>query len=351
MQTIPEKIDLDGIRMFFILGRPRSGTTLLRTLFEAHLNTITAPECGFIINMEPKYGKVTHWTKEVLVSFYDDLMLNPKIGNWELDRDKTIESLLLYQGENSFQNICKVIFLNYKSVFASENVKWIADKNPTYATYASRLMKIFPDAVFLHITRDPRDNIVSIKTFEFEAPIAALLAYRWRNSSIKLFKLRKKYPKKFFHIRYEDLATEPSKYTQMMCNYLDIPFREDVFDYYKKADERLKGKVEPADLKFHKGLLNPINTNRLGLWETKLTDKEVRYAETVIGKWMEMYGYERKYKRFDLWLWLKALPWMLYGRSLYIVRDIFDIMPYSVQIKLKNKGPLLAGFVGKMVKK
>jgi len=109
--------------------------------------------------------------------------------------------------------------------------------------------------------------------------------------------------------------------------------------------------VEPADLKFHKGLLNPINTNRLGLWETKLTDKEVRYAETVIGKWMEMYGYERKYKRFDLWLWLKALPWMLYGRSLYIVRDIFDIMPYSVQIKLKNKGPLLAGFVGKMVKK
>ena len=339
------------MQMFFILGRPRSGTTLLRTLFEAHPNIITAPECSFIINMEPKYGKIKFWTKELLISFYNDLQLNPKIRNWDLNKETTIESLMQCEGENTFQNICKVIYLNYNSVYANEEVLWIADKNPVYATYATRLMKIFPEAVFLHITRDPRDNILSIKTFEFEAPIAALLAFRWRNSSSKLFRLRIKYPKKFFLIRYEDLASEPEKYFGLMCNFLQIPFHQEVFEFYKKADERIMGKVEVGAMKFHKGLLSPINTGKLGLWKTKLPDSDVRIAETVIGKWMDQFGYERKYKKFDLVIWLKAIPWMIYARILYLVRDFFDLLPYDMQIRVKNKGPLLARFASKIVKK
>lgn len=351
---MPISIDykhLNDIPFFFVLGRPRSGTTLLRTLFEAHPNIATAPECSFIINMEPKYGKIRHWTKELLRSFYDDLQMNPKIRNWDLDRETTLKSLMHCEGKNTFQNICKVIFLNYKSVFATGEVLWIADKNPVYATYAKRLMKIFPEAVFLHITRDPRDNIFSIKTFEFEAPIAALLAYRWRNSSEKLFKLRKKFPKKFFLIRYEDLASEPAKYFQLMCDFLKIPFHQEVFEYYKKADEVLKGKFELSDIKFHKGLLLPINTGKLGLWKTKLSDKEVSVVETVIGKLMERYGYDRKYKKFNLGIWLKAIPWIIYGRILYVVRDIIDILPYNTQIKFKNHGPMLARFASKFAKK
>jgi hypothetical protein len=351
MPVIIDYNRLNDIPFFFVLGRPRSGTTLLRTLFEAHPNIATAPECSFIINMEPKYGKIKNWTKEILESFYNDLQMNPKIRNWDLDRETTLKSLMHLAGKNSFQNVCKVIYLNYNSVFASENVLWIADKNPVYATYAKRLMKIFPEAVFLHITRDPRDNILSIKTFEFEAPIAALLAFRWRNSSSKLFKLRKKYPEKYFLIRYEDLATEPTKYFGLMCDFLKIPFYQQVFEFYKKADERIKGKVEAGAMKFHQGLLSPINTGKLGLWKTKLPDKDVRTAETIIGKWMERYGYEKKYPKFDIGIWLKAIPWMIYARILYFIRDFFDILPYNLQIKVKNKGPLLARFAGKFIKK
>ncbi len=351
MQSITDSKKIASLPMFFILGRPRSGTTLLRTLFEAHPNIITAPECSFIINMEPKYGKIRFWTKELLTSFYDDLQMNPKIRNWDLDRESTLECLMQFVGKNSFQTICKVIYLNYNSVFESEEVRWIADKNPVYATYAKRLMKIFPEAVFLHITRDPRDNMLSIMTFEFEAPIPALLAFRWLNSSTKLFRLRKKFPERFFLIRYEDLASEPAKYFQLLCDFLKIPFHQEVFEFYKKADERIKGKIEVGAMKFHKGLLSPINTSKLGYWKTNLPDKDVRIAETVIGKWMEHYGYERKYKKFSLGIWLKAIPWMIYARILYLVRDFFDILPYNMQIKVKNKGPLLARFAGKIAKR
>ncbi len=255
------------------------------------------------------------------------------------------------EGENTFQNICKVIYLNYVSVFGNEEIVWIADKNPVYATYAKKLMKIFPDSVFLHITRDPRDNMLSIKTFEFEAPIPALLAFRWKNSSTKLYSLRKKYPEKFFLIRYEDLASEPAKYFPLLCDFLKVPFHKEVFEFYKKTDERIIGKVEVGAMKFHKGLLSPINTGKLGVWKTQLPDRDVRIAETVIGKWMERYGYERKYKKFDLGIWVKSIPWMIYARLLYLVRDFFDVMPFSLQIKIKSKGPVLAKFAGRHMKK
>ena len=49
---------LDRIPIFFIVGRPRSGTTLLRALFETNPNVCFPPECQFIINIYPEYGNL-----------------------------------------------------------------------------------------------------------------------------------------------------------------------------------------------------------------------------------------------------------------------------------------------------
>ncbi len=69
MEEFNTEIKQKGIPIFFVVGRPRSGTTLLRTLFDAHPNVLVPPECQFIINLYPKYGKVTNWSKKNLESF------------------------------------------------------------------------------------------------------------------------------------------------------------------------------------------------------------------------------------------------------------------------------------------
>ena len=66
--------ELSQIPFFFIVGRPRSGTTLLRTLFDAHPNVTIPPECQFIVNLYPKYGKTSNWTESLLLSFHEDLL-------------------------------------------------------------------------------------------------------------------------------------------------------------------------------------------------------------------------------------------------------------------------------------
>jgi hypothetical protein len=51
----------DRIPFFFILGRPRSGTTLIRTLFDAHPNVKIPPEFPFIPLLARRFRNVKEW--------------------------------------------------------------------------------------------------------------------------------------------------------------------------------------------------------------------------------------------------------------------------------------------------
>ena len=79
---------LNRIPFFFVVGRPRSGTTLLRTLFDAHPNVSFPPECQFIVNLYPKYGKIIDWEEKQILSFYHDLIEQWLFDTWNMDLDK-----------------------------------------------------------------------------------------------------------------------------------------------------------------------------------------------------------------------------------------------------------------------
>jgi len=342
MQNLTVSQQVEKLPIFFILGRPRSGTTLMRTLFDAHPNVATPVECAFIINMKQKYGKITQWTKEDLEGFYEDVQKHIKFDTWNIDLDRLKKDLLECEGPNTFQNVCKVVYFDYISLFPKEEILWIGDKNPVYATYTPELLQLFPDAKFIHLIRDPRDNIISLKNVDFEGPFTALLAYRWQHSARKLFHIKKKYPAQFYTIRYEDLVSAPEKYYREMCDFLSIPYNDSVFDFYKKQDEAMKKFNVDKIMKYHKSLFSPINTSKVNLWKTQLPDKDIRITEFVSGRWIREYGYERKYRWPGFKAILVSIPWLIYGSSLYIVRDLIDRMPFDAKIALKNRGPVLA---------
>jgi hypothetical protein len=328
--------------MFFVLGRPRSGTTLLRTLFDAHPNVAIPVECAFIMNTAPKYRDITFWTPEIILDFFSDIQKHIKFDTWNIDLDKLRTDLLAAQGENTFQTICKLVYYSHISLFPKEDIRWIGDKNPVYATYVPLLLSLFPDAKFIHLTRDPRDNIISLKNVDFEGPFTALLAYRWQHSARKLFYIKKKRPNQFYTIRYEDLVREPQRFYREMCDFLSLPYYDHVFEFYKKQDEAMKKFDTEKIMKYHKSLFSPINTKKVDLWKTELPELDIRICEFVCGRWTEKSGYERRYRRPGLKAAVWSLPWLIYGSSLYLLRDLIDRLPFSMKIKLKNRGPVLA---------
>lgn len=342
MQASLSPAEIKSLPLFFILGRPRSGTTLLRTLFDAHPNVATPVECAFIINMRQKYEKVHHWSSEQLLEFYEDVQKHIKFDTWNIDLDKLKANLLACEGENTFQTVCKVVYYTYESLFPKEEIQWIGDKNPVYATYTKELLKLFPDAKFIHLTRDHRDNIVSLKNVDFEGPFAALLAYRWRHSARGLHYIKKKHSGRFYTIRYEDLVTEPVKYYQELCNFLGIAYHDEVFEFYKMQGEAMKKFDHTRIMKYHKSLFSPINNKKVGVWKKELSDLDVRIADFVCGRWVEVQGYERKYHWPGLKALLISIPWVVYGWSLYFVRAAIDRLPFDLKIRIKNRGPVLA---------
>ena len=333
-------VHTSGIPFFFIIGRPRSGTTLLRSLFDAHPNVLIPWECQFMLNLLPRYGKITIWTIETLDLFYSDLLRQWQFSAWNIDRERLQTELHACEGATTYEDVCRVVYLNHISFFPKETIRLIGDKNHGYTIYTHRLKKLLPDSKFIFILRDYRDNYQSVRNVDFEIPVVSLVVHKWRHFYCKALQASNKYPGSFYFIRYEELVNDPVHHFGKLCAFLDIPFVPGVFDFYKMKDKAEEMYPEEILKKHHKSLFNPINTSRVGLWEKSLSRRQVRIADYVAGAYADQAGYRRKYTGFNPWIAFLALPGVTYARLIYMLTHLINRFPYRLREKLLSEGPL-----------
>lgn len=334
--------DIKSAPFFFIIGRPRSGTTLLRTLFDAHPNVSIPLEAPVIKHLSDKYKNVNPWDKKKLDEFYNDTIKIWKFNSWTIDLKKLEHDILSLKGQITFQDLIKVVYLNYISFFEKENIEIIGDKNPSYSTCTRKIFKIFPDSKYIHLTRDPRDNVLSILKVDFEAPLIPLIAYRWRYSAKRIARLKQDHPESFYTIKYEDFVQNPNIYLKEMCNFLSVEYSETMLRFYEKKDEVMAKVTEEKFIKYHSSLFNPINADKIYGWKEQMKDKDVRLIDLVVGKYAKIQGYNQKYNSFSILNYLQVIPGVVYGRLSYIITIFIDLIPFNLRMKIRNKGSLLA---------
>lgn len=319
------------IPFFFILGRPRSGTTLLSTMLDANPAVILPFECRLLMFFFPGYYKTRIWTEKKIRKFHRLVVNLNNIGSWRIDSDKLLHELLAHKNETDFRILLRTVYLNFNSFFAKEEILLTGDKNPLYCFYPGRLLKLFPDAKFIHITRDFRDQILSCKKMDFEAPVTALLAYRWKISIKRILKAAKSKPDLFFSIRYEALVAEPEKCLQDICRFLGIPFSAEMLNFHAKKDELLLTFPRESIQKYHQSLLEPVTTSKTDGWKTLMTESELNTAEAVVGKMAENSGYPRLNRQKSWPAYLKSLPWICYGCTDLFIRQMLDYFPVFIK--------------------
>lgn len=329
------------IPYFFILGRPRSGTTLLRTLFDAHPNVKIPPECKFILDLYPKYGKKENWSEKDLMGFYDDLLQQWRFDTWKIDPGELKGALLSCSGKNPYSKICRVVYDQYKSFFKKEQILWFGDKNPGYTIYSRRLLEIFPDAKFIQIIRDYRDNYVSVKDVDFELPVPSLVATKWRLFYHSVRKASGLNPDRYRTVRYEDLVEDPEKEMKALCAFLGIDYHPEVLDFYKKEEEVFKVYPKKFITRYHANLVKKVNKSRSGIWKEKLSAREVRLADFAVGSTAEKAGYRREYAGFNPVVSLQAFPGIFLAHTLAVLTKIVDKFPYGLRMMILNRGPIL----------
>jgi len=329
--------------MFFILGRPRTGSTLLRTLFDAHPQVIIPQEWPMLLLLHFKFEKVKYWDKAKLEEFYQALFLPLRIPYWSIRNWPGIELELLHsnlmqcEGEHTLETLFKVVYFHYNSFFEKKDIILIGDKNPAISNHPELLAKLFPTAKFIHLVRDYRDNLVSLLDVDFEMPNVTLLTYRWKYSFRVIEKAAARYPERFFTIKYEDLVQKPEYHFGRLCSFLGIPEDPAIFSFYERKHE-LESAFPPEIVKrYFSSLMQPIDNRKVGVFRHKLSAKQIRIADLVAGGIAEKAGYERISVKFSFFEYLKVTPAVWYTKGLFVIGKIVRILPFRWMLWLVNK--------------
>lgn len=317
--------ELDGLKLFFIVGRIRSGTTLLNNVLNSHEQIFVPQESPFILFLHNKYSNVKSWNEATLESFFNDLWFEHRLTQfWGLDVYKSaLRKVLISLGEQAtFRRLCKAVIL-FQAQLSGKSPAVIGDKNPSYTLYMPLLKQLFPDAKFLSIVRDPRSNILSCKRVSFDASNTAILAERWNACSKQIMSFEKNNTDSHFQVRYEYLLGNPEESIISICSFLQVDFKSELLNFYK-LDKELSS--------WNYFELKNFDTSKIDDWKKKLSNKDLNVIQYISKNPMLIMGYKLTAEnQISSLAKLSVLPKLLIGSSL----NIFESWIYYLPLRIK----------------
>ena len=317
---------INKINFFIIVGRGRSGTTLLSEIINNHKSVAIPGELFFIINLYKKY-KNKKIDNKVINDFISDIFKEDRIKEYNFDENKLKQFLNLNIPIN-FNSLCLYTYINFASQQNKNNLILIGDKNPHYALFLKQIFNIFPNVKFIHIIRDYRDNILSFKNVYFDLNHTEALAYRWLYFNKRIAKYSRKYPQNFITIKYEDLVNSNEENIVKICNYLQIEYESKMLDFHKN-NERYKLYT------WHKNINIPINSNNVGKWEKKFTKSEIIKMDYICANFARKFGYKVLAKPSFI-IHLKTIPGIIYGWAYTTAELSLFFVPLNLRTFLIN---------------
>ena len=211
------------MNVFFACGAPKSGTTWLQRILDAHPEVCCSGEGHFISRFSVPMAKV--------VNAY-----NHELG---------CEAKLVYDGQpyyegvdqTEFDELMRSFILTRLRARATAETRWIGDKTPGYTGHLSHLHHLFPAAKIIHIVRDPREVTVSRLAFQRRAGIAAAreagseqhrqavegALKSWRDAVTAVDAFAGAHPDLVCELHYRDLHADPLGQVERLFRFLGAP--------------------------------------------------------------------------------------------------------------------------------
>ncbi len=263
----------------FVLGGPRSGTTMLRLMITAHKRVCIPPECGFALWL---YSAYKDWDSSAgYNSFIADLVRTKKFETWGLAKEDIIR-VIKSSNPLNYADLVSCVYEAYAYKMGRSNVQW-GDKNNFYLNYISELRSLYPDAYVIFIIRDPRDVFSSYKEVmsrNVKADYAPDLTVdagefcnEWNDVVDKVDLSYALFADKLLVVRYEDLVINPESEARKICNHIDIHYDNRMLAFYDINDE-------PDTFSSWKGnTYRPIASSSVGRYKTCLQKEEIKIID------------------------------------------------------------------------
>jgi tetratricopeptide (TPR) repeat protein len=243
----------------FLVGFPRSGTTLLDTILLSH------PSCE-ILEEEPAL-----------------LNAGNKIGGFEGIADASTDKLK--QARDAYFETAKTL-----TPLSPGNL--LIDKNPLAMNSVPMIRRLFPDSRIILAVRHPCDVVLSCFVTNFK-PNNGMVSYLQIETAAELYDLSFSYFERASELLkppvhtviYESIVADRSRELRPLFEFLGLPWDERVLDHQSTA--RSRGHIKTAS---YAQVVEPIYTRSSGRWLNYR--KHLEPVLPVLRPWAKKFGYE-----------------------------------------------------------
>jgi hypothetical protein len=226
----------------FLVGCPRSGTTLLQSMLAAHPQIVSFPETHFFERVSPKFAALglaspRRRDRMRLVQFLTD------VGHPELENLIPGYAITLHRSISAFVDVLDALALMQRADV------WV-EKTPGHLHYVDLIEKHISQARFIHMVRDGEDVVASLyevmtrhpEIWGGPATLEGSIA-RW----IGDLELTRRHIHKSHHtlVRYEQLVDNPKPVLDRLCEFLQIRFSQEMLTGHSSAVQQLVLENEP----------------------------------------------------------------------------------------------------------
>src|SRR4051794_26271096 len=215
-------------RLIFLLGAPRSGTTLLARILSAHPQIHGRPEPHLI-------------TPLAHLGYYGTVQKAPYDPNNVQQAAKEFVADLP-RGEADYLDALRA----YSDVMygrmlsgAPDGKRFFLDKTPAYALVLPFLTKLYPDAKYVVLTRHPLAVLTSCVASFFDGDYEVAVAHNpilARYVPALAWILRER-PVPLVHVRYEHFVADPENGFRAICEHLGVPFEARAIEYGESGED------------------------------------------------------------------------------------------------------------------
>jgi hypothetical protein len=259
----------------FLVGAPRSGTTLLRAMLNRHPRLALCDETFFfywVAARERVFGDLADAGRRARA--VDRFLETRRVTRLGLDLAALRDHLR--REATSYPRFLRELLAFYARAHGKARG---GEKTPQHALVAEQLLAWYPDARLVHLVRDPRDVVASLRRMPWGSGSVLGDARTWRENVAGAE--RGERDPRFVLVKYESLIAAPQAELERLCAALGERFDP-------KMLEAGGGKTDRWWFDRAQGA---VDRSRVEKWRTELRPDDVAIVEWVAGERLARYGY------------------------------------------------------------
>jgi hypothetical protein len=282
----------------FILGTPRSGTTLTAKILNRHSRIFMPGETHFFDDIYARRKQIGDLKDDANREIAVTRLLTIYNRYAEPDDQERIDTIFSKTDPNvvfnSFCDTYKDLFKRFMDIqMAFEQKHRWGNNVPRDIFNIKYILDSFPNAKFIICIRDPRDFLASYKNYGKVAIKSHKKRIKnlyhpfvtsaiWKGTTNQIGRIKHNLPQdKFIIIRYEDLASNPESTLKGICEHIGEKFESHMLELTASNSSYRENRKKTSG----------IYKSSIGRWRDILSDEEAYIAEKLAGPRLKEYRY------------------------------------------------------------